>query len=138
MDRIPKSLLNFDVGAPTQDGELPIYSLKAGDKAAFKVDGPIKVEHRNTGAHLDGIHYFLVWEPLDDQGNVMPQMSNHPSGAPTVQKWVPPFSISDDEIYEPPFENRNGWRVLIRIPPQAPRAGNVPGVVLNIRDPSEE
>jgi hypothetical protein len=137
MDRMQrqKSLLNLNADAAAQDGKLLINSMKAGDKAAFKVDGPIKVEHRNTGAHPDGIHYFLVWDPLDEQGNVMQQISNRPSSAPTVQKWVPPFNIPADEIFKPPFDNPTGWRVLIRIPAQKSRNGNSPDdVVMKVRE----
>ncbi len=135
MDRTPTSLLNLFEGAPPQDRKLPINIMEAGDKATFRVDGPIKIEHTNNGAHPDAIHYFLAWDPLDEQGNVMQQISNRPSGAPTVQKWVPPFNIPADEIFKPPFDNPNGWRVLIRIPAQESRNGNSPGgVVMKVRE----
>jgi hypothetical protein len=133
MDRIPTSLLNIFEGTPPQDRKLPINFMDAGNNATFKVDGPIKVEHNNTSAHPDGIHYFLVWEPLDDQGNVMPQISNRPSGAPTVEMPMPP-NFSRTETFEPPFDNPDGWRVRVNIPAQAPRNGASTGVYLNIRE----
>lgn len=134
-------MLNLNEDAAAQDGKRLKNSMKVGDKAAFNVDGPIKVEHRNAGAHSDGIHYHVIWEPLDDQGNVMQQISNRPSGAPTFTTWVPPFNLDWDQVFEPPFNNPNGWRVRIHIPAQASSGGNVPGVVLDINElprPSKE
>lgn len=126
---------------PTESKRQPTYyrlpsNFVDSGTQTFRVDGPIAVDHVNSSMHPDGIDYHVIWDPLDAQGNVRPSISNRQSGAPMSGTHVPPISTIS-RTYNPPFDNPDGWRVRIIIPPQPARSGNSDGVYLNIIDPSK-
>lgn len=109
-------------GQPT-----PRTSLPFGEgHHVFRVDGPITVYHRGSGSISDGIDYRVLWESLDDQGNVIPGFNKLAEDTP------PDGGQQRERSYNPPFDNPNGWRVHIKVPPQPEYSGSSNGVYLQV------
>jgi hypothetical protein len=100
-------------------------------KPSITTKGPIRVDIVNNSLGVDGMHYNAYWEPLDENGEVAPQVMNPGSGKDVHGGVAAPLGRTT-QILEPPFENRNGWRVTIEVPLQDAANGNSAGPYLDI------
>ena len=107
-----------------------VRALSSGGRT-FDTTGPVRVERVSPSLHLDGLEYKIDWQPLDADGNVVPEYRSPDHQPDGDSGWLAPF-VPESKVFEPPYDNPYGFRVRIWIPPQPAYSGNSAGPYLNI------
>lgn len=88
------------------------------------VDGPILVRPNDVTGGSVGEMVEVDWLPLDENGKVVPVWRNTDIQPQNRKALWSAFGASKGVDFQPPFDNRHGWRIRIMKPPQAETHGN--------------
>ncbi|WP_156521026.1 peptidoglycan-binding domain-containing protein [Magnetospirillum moscoviense] len=111
--------MNAQVAA-AQDGDDWEYAgdVDKNNSRDVITNGPAKVEIHNPGPSWNGLEYKVDWYGLDKDGKVIPEYRrpDHDQRNPSQGGII--LKPRTEKVFEPPFENPNGYSFRVTYPPQ--------------------
>ena len=108
----------------------PDRRIYSGERK-IKVKGPVKVKLQTNALSIDGLIYYVEWQPLDKNGNILPQFRGPNQPPKNRGRHVVPGN-PDVQTFQPPYDHEHGFQVRIWIPPQQTPNGNTAGAYLDV------
>ncbi|MGY8714401.1 MAG: hypothetical protein ACKVJ1_10980 [Verrucomicrobiia bacterium] len=106
-------------------------------KLEWKVKGKVRIQLGSQAMGHDRRNYFVDWIPLDKDGNEQVIVKNPGFSRERVVGNINTFfrKFKTEDIVEPPYKSKHGWKVRIIEPGQTPVNGSSMGSNLEVSMP---
>lgn len=107
---------------------------------AAKVKDAVRIDYESDAVGIDGANIEVDWFPLDARGNIVPEFRKPGRRVQNAGGLLigSPLGGGASTVMISPYPNPHGFRVKIKVPPQAPINQNSTGVKFHLFVPKGE